>query len=249
MFSGFLGALLISIAAQFISDHYGAQAMLIALLFRIALNFLSQEGKCVRGIEFSARTVLRFGISLLCLRISVDMLAGLGRTTLMFVIGGVVATILFGLMIAPVFGHRYRFAFLSSGSVAICGASAVIAISAILPNDERTEESLVFIVVGVTVLSTVAMIVYPILGSWIGFDEFYMGVFLGATILDVAQVMGVGFSVSEETGELTTNVKLICVAMLAPVVVIASMIIWIILARRTARTMTQNDHLCFPCLL
>jgi uncharacterized integral membrane protein (TIGR00698 family) len=101
-----------------------------------------------------------------------------------------------------------------------------------LPNDERTEESLVFIVVGVTVLSTVAMIVYPILGSWIGFDEFSMGVFLGATILDVAQVMVVGFSVSEETGELTTNVKLICVAILAPVVVIASMIIWIIRSRR-----------------
>jgi uncharacterized integral membrane protein (TIGR00698 family) len=226
IFPGFLVALLISFSAQFISDHYGAPAMLIALLFGIALNFLFQEGKCVEGIEFSARTVLRFGIALLGLRISVEMLTQIGGTNLMLVICGVVTTILFGFIIAPVFGHRCRFAFLSSGSVAICGASAAIAISAILPNDERTEEHLVFTVVGVTVLSTVAMIAYPVLGSWIGFDEFSMGIFLGATIHDVAQVVGAGFSVSEETGALATIVKLIRVAMLAPVILIASMIIW-----------------------
>jgi uncharacterized integral membrane protein (TIGR00698 family) len=226
IFPGLLVALLISIAAQFISDHYGAPAMLMALLFGIALNFLFQEGRCTEGIEFSARTVLRFGIALLGLRISVEKITQLGGTTVMLVIGGVIATIVFGMIIAPIFGHRYRFAFLSSGSVAICGASAAIAISAILPNDERTEERLVFTVVGVTVLSTVTMIAYPILGSWIGFDEFSMGIFLGATIHDVAQVVGAGFSVSEEAGELATIVKLIRVAMLAPVVVIASIILW-----------------------
>lgn len=205
MFLGFLVALLISIAAQFISDHYGAPAMLVG----IALNFLSQEGKCVWGIKFSARPVLHFGIALLGLRIGVDMLAELGGTTLMLVDGGVVTTILFGLIIATVFENRYRFAFMSSRSVAICGASAAIAISAILPTDERTEERLVFTVVGATVLATVAMIVYPIFGSWIGFDEFSLDVFIGATIHDVAQVVGAGFSVSEETGELATIVKLI----------------------------------------
>jgi uncharacterized integral membrane protein (TIGR00698 family) len=223
---GFLVSALVAVSGQFISDHYGAPAMLMALLFGIALNFLSQDGKCVQGIEFSARAVLRFGIALLGLRISVGMVAELGLPIVGLIIGSLLATIAFGFLVAPLFGHRYRFAFLSSGSVAICGASAAIAIAAILPRDERSEERLVFTVVGVTLLSTLAMILYPILAVQIGFNDFGMGIFLGATIHDVAQVVGAGFSVSEQTGELATLVKLIRVAMLAPVVVIASMIIW-----------------------
>ena len=226
LFPGFLVSALVAVSGQFISDHYGAPAMLMALLFGIALNFLSQDGKCVQGIEFSARALLRFGIALLGLRISVGMVAELGLPIVGLIIGSLLATIAFGFLVAPLLRHRYQFAFLSSGSVAICGASAAIAIAAILPRDERSDEQLVFTVVGVTLLSTLAMILYPIVAAQIGFDDFGMGIFLGATIHDVAQVVGAGFSVSDQTGELATVVKLIRVAMLAPVVVVASMIIW-----------------------
>ncbi|MEJ6394365.1 putative sulfate exporter family transporter [Gymnodinialimonas sp. 2305UL16-5] len=225
LFPGFLISGLIALAAQFISDHYGAPAMLMALLFGIALNFLSEVDNCREGIGFSARSVLRFGVALLGMRISFEMAAALGWSIVLLVIGGVVATILFGLAIARLFGHGPRFAFLSAGSVAICGASAAMAISAILPPDERTEERLVFTVVGVTLLSTIAMIAYPILATTIGFDAQVAGVFLGATIHDVAQVVGAGFSVSQETGEVATVVKLIRVAMLAPVILVAILII------------------------
>jgi uncharacterized integral membrane protein (TIGR00698 family) len=109
--------------------------------------------------------------------------------------------------------------------VAICGASAAMAISAILPRDDRTEERLVFTVVGVTILSTFAMIVYPILADALGYDSKTAGIFLGATIHDVAQVVGAGFSISEDAGDVATVVKLIRVAMLAPVILIASIVI------------------------
>ena len=65
LFPGVLISGLIALAAQFISEHYGAPAMLMALLFGIALNFLSEEVRCEAGIAFSAKTVLRFGVSLL----------------------------------------------------------------------------------------------------------------------------------------------------------------------------------------
>ena len=224
---GFMIALLVAVAAQFVSDHYGAPAMLMALLMGIALNFISQDRNCQAGIEFSARTILRLGIALLGLRVSFEMLSDLGIKTLFIVVAGVLVTIFFGIAIAPLFKHRLKFAFLSSGSVAICGASAALAISAALPKDDQSEERLIFTVVGVTVLSTIAMIIYPILGSLIGFDDFLMGIFLGATIHDVAQVVGAGFSVSEQTGEVATTVKLIRVSMLAPVVIAASIIIWV----------------------
>lgn len=225
LFPGLLVAVLIALAAKFISNHYGAPAMLMALLFGIALNFLSKEGPAKAGIAFASSMVLRMGVALLGARVSVDMAASLGWTTVGIVVGSVVATILLGLAIGRFFGHGPRFSFLSAGSVAICGASAAIAISAILPRDERTQERLIFTVAGVTVLSTVAMIVYPIIGSMLGLDGHLVGVFLGATIHDVAQVVGAGFSVSESTGETATVVKLIRVSMLAPVIFCAVLVI------------------------
>lgn len=222
---GILLSLMISMSAQFISEHYGAPAMLMALLFGIAFNFLSEQGPCKLGIEFSARTVLRFGIVLLGMRISFEMAASLGWSVILLVSAAVAATILFGMLAARATGHGPRFAFLSAGSVAICGASAAMAIAAILPADKRSEERLVFTVVGVTLLSTIAMIVYPVLAQKLGFSDQMAGVFIGATVHDVAQVVGAGFSVSQETGDIATIVKLLRVAMLAPIIVLATFVI------------------------
>ncbi|WP_424987181.1 YeiH family protein [Microbulbifer sp. S227A] len=216
---------LIAISSQFLSDHYGAPAMLMALLIGIALNFLSEDNRCGIGITFASKKILRFGVALLGVRISFEMASDLGWTIVLLVIGGVLATIAFGMLIAKSFGHGPRFAFLSAGSVAICGASAAMAISAILPRDDRTEERLVFTVVGVTLLSTVAMIAYPILAELLGFDARLTGVFIGASIHDVAQVVGAGFSVSDEVGEIATVVKLLRVSTLAPVILVAAIVI------------------------
>lgn len=229
LFPGLLVAAIIALASQFVSEHYGAPAMLLALLFGIALNFLAADPRCGPGIEFGARHVLRAGVALLGLRISFDMVAELGLPVVGFVVGATLATIGFGLVVARFFGFRYRFAFLSAGAVAICGASAAMAIAAILPKDERSEDRLVFTVVGVTVLSTVAMILYPVISGALAFDDRVAGIYIGATIHDVAQVVGAGFSISDEAGETATLVKLLRVAMLAPVVVLAAMLI-----RRTA---------------
>ncbi|UWQ14555.1 putative sulfate exporter family transporter [Aliiroseovarius sp. M344] len=91
--------------------------------------------------------------------------------------------------------------------------------------NEHSERNLIFTVLSVTVLSTIAMIVYPILTETFDFNDEVSGVFLGGTIHDVAQVVGAGFSVSDEAGEVATLVKLIRVAMLAPVVLIISMLV------------------------
>lgn len=100
-----------------------------------------------------------------------------------------------------------------------------MAIAAVLPRDDCSEADLSFTVLGVTLLSTLAMIIYPLLTSWAGFDMRTTGVFLGATVHDVAQVVGAGFSVSSETGETATLVKLIRVSLLAPVVLLFSLVI------------------------
>ncbi|WP_366011515.1 putative sulfate exporter family transporter [Shimia sp.] len=222
---GLMIALLIAMASQFISEHYGAPAMLLALLFGISLNFLADHPECSGGISFGARNVLRLGVALLGLRISFDMIWILGWPVVGLVVSMVPLTIVFGLLVSRLFGFKFRFAFLSAGAVAICGASAAIAIAAILPKDAKSEDRLVFTVVGVTLLSTVAMITYPILSQYLGFSDQMAGIYLGATIHDVAQVVGAGFSISPEAGETATLVKLLRVAMLAPVIVVASLLL------------------------
>ncbi len=226
IFPGFAVSVLVAATAQFLSDHYGAPAMLLALLLGLALNFLADDGtKTAPGIAFTARTVLRLGVALLGARISVDMLAALGGASIALVVAGVVLTILFALVATRLVGRNWRFALLTGGSVAICGASAAMAIAAVLPKHEKSERDLVFTVLSVTVLSTVAMVLYPMLAQLFEFNARDSGVFLGGTIHDVAQVVGAGFSISPETGETATLVKLIRVSMLAPVVLCFSLVI------------------------
>ncbi|MES0879485.1 YeiH family protein [Roseibium sp. SCP14] len=225
LFPGMAIAGLVAISAQFLNEHYGAPAMLMAILLGMPLNFLSEEQRTADGIAFSARTLLRVGVALLGVRISVEMVQALGLPFLLLVIVGVLATIGFSLLVGGLFGRDRLFSFLSGGAVAICGASAAMAIGSILPKRDHAERDLAFTVITVTVLSTLAMIVYPILTSNLGLSIDETGVFLGGTIHDVAQVVGAGFSISEETGDLSTLVKLIRVTMLAPIVLIAALIL------------------------
>ena len=222
---GFLVAAVVGIAAQFLSEHYSAPAMLMALLIGIAFHFLAEEGRCAPGIEFTAKTVLRIGVALLGVRISVDLLIGLGVELIALLVAGVALTICVGLLGARLLGRGWRLALLTGGSVAICGASAAMAIAAILPKNENSERNLIFTVLSVTLLSTVAMILYPILFQRFDLTDREIGVLLGGTIHDVAQVVGAGFSVSEEAGDTATLVKLIRVSMLAPVVLIFALAI------------------------
>jgi uncharacterized integral membrane protein (TIGR00698 family) len=225
IFPGVLVALLVALAAQFLSDHYGAPAMLMALLLGVPLHFLSEEGKCVPGIAFSVSFILRAGVALLGVRVSVELISTIGFEYIGLTIAGVFATILFGLLGARLLGRGWRLGLLTGGSVAICGASAAIAISAVLPKNEHSERNLIFTVLSVTLLSTLAMIIYPPLAKLAGMSEVETGVFLGATIHDVAQVVGAGFSSSAATGEIATVVKLVRVSMLAPVVLLIVLLV------------------------
>ena len=223
---GVLVAVMVAVTAQFLSEHYGAPAMLMALLLGIAFAFLAEEGRCVAGIEFSAKKILRVGVALLGARISVELLIGLGPELIALVVFGVILTILFALLGARLVGRGWQLALLTGGSVAICGASAAMAIAAIIPYEKQhSERNLLFTVLSVTVLSTIAMIAYPIIANAFDFDDLAAGVFIGGTIHDVAQVVGAGFSISNEAGETATLVKLIRVSMLAPVVLIFSLLI------------------------
>jgi uncharacterized integral membrane protein (TIGR00698 family) len=167
---------------------------------------------------------LRVAVGLLGAQISISEIMKLGSTPVFMVIGSVSLTILFGALVARVVGLSRPFGIMTAGAVAICGASAALAISSVLPKGEKHERDTVFTVIGVTALSTIAMIIYPVIIAFFHLDHAAVGVFLGGTIHDVAQVVGAGFSVSDETGNVATFTKLLRVAMLLPVVVTLSFV-------------------------
>lgn len=225
VFPGIMMAVVVALAAKFISEHYGAPVMLMALLIGMAFNFLTEDGgKCLAGIEFSSKTLLRIGVAFLGLGITLQQIAATGQEVLYITISGVLLTIACGLGLSRILGRRVRFGLLTGGAVAICGASAALAISSVLPKNKTLERDTVFTVIAVTALSTLAMIIYPLIADYVGLSEVATGVFFGATIHDVAQVVGAGYSVSDVTGETATFVKLLRVAFLVPIVLVLSLI-------------------------
>lgn len=216
---------IIAVSAQFIAEHYGAPAMLMALLLGLAMHpFGDSTGRAADGVKFSASTLLRIAVALLGVRISFDVFVGLGPKLVLLVVGALILTVGFGFVAAKALGRGWRLAILTSGAVSICGASAALAISALLPKNEFTDRNLSFTVFGVTILSTLAMILYPIIINLTGLNDEQAGIFLGGTIHDVAQVVGAGFSISDAAGETATSVKLIRVSLLAPFVLILGLI-------------------------
>jgi uncharacterized integral membrane protein (TIGR00698 family) len=216
---GVLISVIVGLAALFLSEHYGAPAMLFALLLGIAMSFLYEGTTCKEGIEFTACHVLRIGVGLLGLRIAFGDLAALGWQTALLLVVAIASTIGLGIVVAKALGLQKRFGVLTGGAVGICGASAAMAIAAVLPDSKDKDRDTLLTIVVVTALSTVAMVLYPIVAEMLNLSTTHTSIFLGGTIHDVAQVVGAGYSVSEQTGDLATVTKLVRVAFLMPVVV------------------------------
>ena len=119
---------------------------------------------------------------------------------------------------ARAFGQHAGYGALAGAGTAVCGASATLATSIVVPDYKGKEADVAFVVVAVNALSTVAMVLYPLICAWLGFDATLTGIMLGATIHDVAQVVGAGYAVSEPVGNTAVIVKLFRVFLLLPVV-------------------------------
>jgi len=222
LWPGLAMSAVVAVAALFLAEHYGAPVMLFALLLGMAVNFLSEDERCKPGIEFVARQVLRWGVALLGLKITIDQVQALGWQSVVMVVLAVALTIGLGIAIAKRMGFSPFFGLLSGGAVGICGASAALAIAAAFPNHPQKDRATLFVVISVSTLSTVAMVLYPMLARGLAFDAQQSGFFLGSTIHDVAQVVGAGYSMNQQTGDAATVVKLMRVGMLVPVIMVAA---------------------------
>jgi uncharacterized integral membrane protein (TIGR00698 family) len=219
---GTLVCVVIALAATFLSEHYGGPQLLYALLIGLAFHFLCSNPRVRPGVDFCGRSLLRIGVALLGVRITLTQVARLGLESAVVIAVGVALTIVFGLLLARWLKRPREEGLLSGGAVAICGASAVLALSSVLPQTRENERFTLLAVVGVTVLSTLSMVIYPFALKVIGLPPEQAGIFLGGTIHDVAQVVAAGMMLGPAVGDTATVVKLFRVMLLMPIVVLVA---------------------------
>ena len=226
--AGVLVCGVVALASTFISEHLGGPQLLYALLLGMSLNFLSDDARIRPGIDLCARSVLRIGVAMLGARITAKQIGELGWSVGLIVLIGVLSTIGLGLLLARWLRRPLEEGLISGGAVGICGASAAMAVASVLPQRPENERFTLLTVVGVTLLSTVAMVVYPLVSAAAGWEAIDAGVFLGATIHDVAQVVASASMLSPDSAapvDAATVVKLFRVMLLMPVVIAIALLV------------------------
>ncbi len=213
-------------AVAFVADTRGwlrfgrvwVPPLILTLVVGMALQPLSTRNALKPGIEFSGRTLLRIGVALLGAKLTLGQLVEGGALPVIIALAAVACTIAFGAGAARLFGLHRDFGLLTGCATGVCGAAAAMAASAVLPKHENSDRDLAFTVMGVNFISTVTMVIYPTLHQLLGYSLFEMGVFLGGSIHDVAQVAGAGQTLGPQVLSDAIITKLLRVAFLLPAV-------------------------------
>lgn len=222
-FPGAFATAIAALAAAWLADHYGAPLVLMGLLIGLAMSFLSQDKRTHAGLDLMSQTALRIGIVLVGARITAEQLVELGPLPFALLVVIMLAVILITVASARLFRQDSHAALLAGGATAICGASAALALYSLIGDKRVDQARFTLTLVGITVASALAMSLYPILAAEIGLTDTQAGFLIGASIHDVAQAIGGGFSFSPQAGEVATIVKLTRVALLAPTLMLVAM--------------------------
>ena len=219
--------------AKLTAPYLHISSTLLALLVGIVFSSFAKNEALNTGVNFSSSFILRLGIVLMGLSISFADIAALGWPVLLTILCGIVLILGLAILIARLTNLSDRLAVLAGGAVAICGASAAVAISTVLPNYKEKSRDLSLVILIVTAISTIEMLVYPFAAKMLDFNTQDIGIFLGAVIHDVAQTAGAGYMVSEDVGMLAVLTKMIRVSYILPVVLIALL---------ASKTIFVKDH-------
>lgn len=193
----------------------------VALVLGLILaNVVSLPAATKPGIKFAVRSLLRVGIVLLGARLSFQDVLATGLNSLLIVLIGMGVALLFTLGIGRLLRLPSRLCLLIGVGTAVCGNTAIIATA---PSIEAEEEDVSFAVATITLLGTVAVLLYPMIGHAAGFSDQFFGYWAGTAVNDTSQVVATGFAYSEAAGDTATVVKLIRNTLMGPLLMIIGM--------------------------
>lgn len=213
----------LAVAATWLSDHYAMPAILLGLLLGLALNFAALDPRSHEGLDLVAREGLRVGIVLIGLQVTLAQIVGMGAVPFFALTAVMALAFLGGVIGARAAGQSVHAGVLAGGATAICGASAALALYGVLGKDRISQAQFALTLLCVALASAMAMTFYPVIAAQLGLDDRAAGFLIGASVHDVAQAIGGGYSFSDAAGAEATIVKLARVALLAPVVLMVSL--------------------------
>jgi uncharacterized integral membrane protein (TIGR00698 family) len=191
--------------------------MILSIMIAIAFhNSVGTAAWAKAGVTFSLRRLLRLAIILLGLQLTSHQVVEIGGRGLGIIVATVFATFAFAIWIGRLLGVEAKLAQLIAAGTSICGASAVIATNTVT---NAADEDVAYAVACVTVFGSVAMFSYPLLPGLLHLDPHGFGLWSGASIHEIAQVVAVAFQDGQKAGEFGTIAKLSRVMLLAPMVI------------------------------
>ena len=220
---GLYVAVAVAIAARFLHDLIPNPSMaravsevFIAVLLGLHVrNAIQLSGRFEPGIRFALQRILRLGIILLGLRLSLQDVISTGLASLLLIL----ACLAFALGLAYLFGRLLRIprrlAALIGVGTAICGNSAIIATAPVI---EAKDEDVSYAVATITFFGTLAVLIYPAIGFFIGMTDRAFGLWAGTAILDTSQVVAAGVAFSDAARDVATVVKLVRNTLMAPLI-------------------------------
>lgn len=193
-------------------------AMILAILLGVALHNLAGTPDWARaGAAFAVRRILRVAIVLLGLQLTAQQLAQVGATGLCIIALTLSASFVFTRWLGRILGVEEKLATLIAAGTAVCGASAVIAVDGVT---RAPEEDVAYAVACVTVFGGIAMFLYPALAPLTALSPHAYGLWAGASIHEIAQVVAAAFQRGTDAGHAGTIAKLARVSLLAPLVLV-----------------------------
>lgn len=193
-------------------------AIVLGVLFRAVVRL---PAPCKPGIAFSARTVLQTAIVVSGFGLSLAVVARTGLGTLPVTLG----TIAVALILAPLLGRLLRIGgtlrLLIGVGTAICGASAIAAVSSVIEPDEA---EIALAIATVFFYNVVAVIVFPPIGHALALSQDTFGLWAGTAINDTSSVVAAGYAYGREAGDHATIVKLTRATLILPIV--AAIALW-----------------------
>jgi uncharacterized integral membrane protein (TIGR00698 family) len=187
-------------------------SIIIGMLIR---NTLSLPAAIEPGIGFSLKRILRFGIILLGLQVTAAQILSLGGAALVMVALTLASSFIAIRLAGRALGVDRQLTDLIAAGTSVCGASAVIAANTVV---RGKQEHVAYAVACVTLFGSISMLAYPLLAVPLGLDERAYGLWSGATIHEVAQVVAASFQAGDVAGQFGTISKLARVVLLAPLV-------------------------------
>lgn len=178
-------------------DKSPISGLMLAILAGLAVrNAVGLPAVYMEGVKFCLAFMLRFGVAILGLRLSLLAVGKIGLLALPVVLGCVLTALVLATWIGRRLGLSRSLASLIAVGTGICGVSAIVATASAV---EAGEDEISYAAATITLFGMLAMFVYPFLAHLLfGERADLAGYFLGAAIHDTAQVAGAGLMYTQQ---------------------------------------------------